>query len=288
MPTITEETTQDFTIEDIEYLRHGSRAMKLRLFRPAGAGPFPVIVDLHGGAWTKGDLNECTARAEYLAKAGLAVAALDFRHAADGYPTSLQDISYAIRWLKTEAANLKLDAGRVGITGQSSGGHLAMLAAMRPRDPRYMEIALRGGVSDASVCCVGMTWPVINPLSRYRNALRLRASDNPPAWTGDIPERHDTYWRTEDAMAEGNPMLALERGEAVETPPAIWVQGKPDPIHDYRDPDNDTGLNEPERFAKNYRDAGGEIEVVYIEQAKRDSVASYEPLAQFFRKQLLG
>ena len=288
MPTVTEETTQDFTIEDIEYLRHGNRAMKLRLFRPAGAGPFPVIVDLHGGAWTKGDLNECTERAEHLAKAGLAVAALDFRHAADGYPTSLQDISYAIRWLKTEAANLKLDAGRVGITGQSSGGHLAMLAAMRPRDPRYMETALRGGVSDASVTCVGMTWPVINPLSRYRNALRLRASDNPPAWTGDIPERHDTYWRTEDAMAEGNPMLALERGEAVETPPAIWVQGKPDPIHDYRDPDTDTGLNEPERFAKNYRDTGGEIEVVYIEQAKRDSVASYEPLAKFFRKQLLG
>lgn len=288
MPTKSEETTRDFTAEDIAYLRHGDRKMMLRLFRPAGAGPFPVVIDLHGGAWTKGDLNECTARAEYLAKAGLAVAALDFRHAADGYPTSLQDISYAIRWLKTEAANLKLDAGRVGITGQSSGGHLAMLAAMRPRDPRYMEIALRGGVTDASVTCVGMTWPVINPLSRYRHALRLRASDNPPAWTGDIPERHDTYWRTEDAMAEGNPMLALERGEAVETPPAIWVQGKPDPIHDYRDPESKLDLNEPERFAKNYRDAGGDISVIYIEQAKRDTVESYEPLAQFFRKQFLG
>jgi len=288
MPTKSEETTRDFTAEDIAYLRHGDRKMMLRLFRPAGAGPFPVVIDLHGGAWTKGDLNECTARAEYLAKAGLAVAALDFRHAADGYPTSLQDISYAIRWLKTEAANLKLDAGRVGITGQSSGGHLAMLAAMRPRDPRYMEIALRGGVTDASVTCVGMTWPVINPLSRYRHALRLRASDNPPAWTADIPERHDTYWRTEDALAEGNPVLALERGEAVETPPAIWVQGKPDPIHDYRDPESKLDLTEPERFAKNYRDAGGDISVVYIEQAKRDTVESYEPLAQFFRKQLLG
>lgn len=288
MPSNTEETTRDFTTEDIEYLRHGDRAMTLRLFRPAGDGPFPVVVDLHGGAWTKGDLNECTERAEHLAKAGLAVAALDFRHAEDGYPTSLQDINYAIRWLKTKAADLKLDANRVGITGQSSGGHLAMLAAMRPRDPRYMEIALRGGSDDASVRCVGMTWPVINPISRYRHALRLRASDNPPAWTGDIPERHDTYWRTEENMAEGNPMLALERGEAVETPPAVWVQGKPDPIHDYRDPEAQVDLNEPERFAKNYRDAGGEIEVVYIDQAKRDSAESYEPLAQFFRKQLLG
>jgi acetyl esterase len=288
MPTKTEERSQSITTEDIEYLRHGDRAMKLRLFRPAGDGPFPVILDLHGGAWTKGDLNECNERAAYLAEKGLAVAALDFRHAADGYPTSLQDINYAVRWLKTKAKDLKLDAARIGITGQSSGGHLAMLAAMRPRDPRYMEIALRGGASDASVTCVGMTWPVINPISRYRHALRLRASDNPPAWTADIPERHDTYWRTEDAMTEGNPMLALERGEAVETPPAVWVQGKPDPIHDYRDPESKLDLNEPERFAKNYREAGGEIDVVYIEQAKRDSAASYEPLAKFFRKHLLG
>jgi acetyl esterase/lipase len=288
MPTQTEEITRNFTTEEIEYLRHGDRALKLRLYRPAGAGSFPVVIDLHGGAWTKGDLNECTDRAEYLAGAGLADAAIDFRHAEDGYPTSLQDINYAIRWLKTEAANLQLDPGRIGITGQSSGGHLAMLAAMRPRDPRYMEIALRGGTNDASVRCVGMTWPVINPLSRYRNALRLRASDNPPAWTADIPERHDTYWSTEEAMAEGNPLLALERGEAVLTPPAIWIQGKPDPIHDYRDPDGGSDLNEPERFAKDYRDAGGEIEVVYIDQAKRDSAESYEPLTRFLRKNLIG
>ena len=37
-------------------------------------------------------------------------------------------------------------------------------------------------------------------------------------------------------MEEGNPMLALERGEDVETPPAIWFQGRPDPVHEYRDP----------------------------------------------------
>jgi acetyl esterase/lipase len=281
--------TQDFTTEDIEYLRHGDRGMTLRLFRPAGNGPFPVVIDLHGGAWNKGDLNECASRDEHLAGAGLAAAALDFRHAADGYPTSLQDINYAIRWLKTNAADLKLDAGRVGITGQSSGGHLAMLAAMRPRDPRYMELAIRGGGStNATVRCVGMTWPVINPISRYRRAIRLRNSDNPPGWVGDIPERHDTYWGTEENMIEGNPMLALERGEALETPPAIWVQGRPDPVHDYLDPDSGGELNEPERFARNYRDAGGEIDVVYIPQENRDSETSSEPIAQFFKKHLLG
>ena len=67
--------------------------MILRLFLPAGAGPFPVILDLHGGAWNKGSIDECTARDTYFAERGLAAAALDFRHAADGYPTSLIDIN---------------------------------------------------------------------------------------------------------------------------------------------------------------------------------------------------
>jgi hypothetical protein len=87
-------------------------------------------------------------------------------------------------------------------------------------------------------------------------------------------------------MAEGNPMLALERGEAVLTPPALWVQGRPDIIHDYRDPESPIPGNEPERFAANYRKVGGEIEVRYIDQAARSTAASFEPIAAFFRKHL--
>ncbi len=107
-----------------------------------------------------------------------------------------------------------------------------------------------------------MLWPVINPLSRYRHALRARAGANPPAWVGNIPDRHDLYWKTEANMTEGNPMLALERGEKVKTPPALWLQGRPDPVHDYRDPEAPIPGNEPERFAANYRRAGGEIELL--------------------------
>ena len=260
--------------------------MILRLFRPVGTGPFPVVVDLHGGAWNRGGIDECQPLDEYLAEAGFAAAALDFRNAADGYPTSLIDINYAIRWLKANAGKLQLDPERVAIAGQSSGGHLAMLAAMRPEDSRYAMLPIKGPSVDARVRCVGMRWPVINPLSRYRYALRGRNSDNPPAWIADIPECHDTYWGTEAAMIEGNPMLALESGEEVETPPAIWIQGRPDPVHDYRDPESPQELNEPERFATNYRKAGGEIEIVDIDQATRTTKTSFEPLAAFFCKYL--
>jgi hypothetical protein len=87
-------------------------------------------------------------------------------------------------------------------------------------------------------------------------------------------------------MAEGNPMLALERGETVDVPPAIWVQGRPDVVHDYRDLDSEIDVNEPERFAQNYRKAGGEIEVLYIDNTVRSTAASFDPLTAFFRKHL--
>ncbi len=279
----------NYTTEDIAYLHHGEVPLMLRLYRPPGPGPFPLVVDLHGGAWTRGDLGECQARDEVLVDAGLAVAALDFRHAGDGYPASLVDINYALRWLKAEAGALRIDPGRVAIAGQSSGGHLAMLAAMRPSDPRYAGIPLAGDRPpvDAGVCCVAMLWPVINPLSRYRHTLRLRQAPEPPAWTATIPERHDLYWRDEQNMAEGNPLLALERGETVRTPPALWIQGRPDQIHDYRDPESDLEQNEPERFQTRYREAGGELELSYVDQARR-SEASLEPLLAFFAGHLPG
>jgi acetyl esterase/lipase len=254
----------------------------MRLFRPAASRPHPVVLDLHGGAWNKGDLGGCQARCEYIAATGIAMAAIDFRQAADGYLATMADINYAVRWLKAHAGEHGLDPDRVGITGQSSGGHLAMLSAMRPHDPRYGAQALPG--VDATVRCVGMTWPVINPLSRYNHAKRARASGD--GWVGDIPERHDIYWKDEAAMAEGNPMLALERGETLATPPALWVQGRPDIVHDYRDPDSPRDLNEPERFAANYRDAGGDIEIVYIEQDNRASQTAHAPLADFFHRHL--
>ena len=276
----------EFTTEDIEYLRHGERALKLRLYKPRGAGPFPAVVDLHGGAWGKGSLEECRGRDEALAKSGLLVAALDFRDGSDGYPTALVDINYAIRWIKARATQLQTRADLVGICGQSSGGHLAMLAAMRPHDPRYMAIPLPAGspAVDATVRSVAMAWAVINPLSRYRNALRERPKGT--AWVGDIPERQTSFWKSEENMSDGNPMLMLERGEKVQMPPALWVQGRPDPVHDYRDPESPVALNEPERFAANYRKAGGTIELQYIEQAARATAAAHDPIAAFFLRQM--
>jgi acetyl esterase/lipase len=278
----------EITTEDVEYLCHGDRKLIARLYKPNGAGPFAAVVDLHGGAWTSGDLTGTRGLDEILAKNGFVAASLEFRHNADGYPTSLVDINYAIRWLKARARDANIDPARVGIAGQSSGGHLAMLAAMRPTHPPYALVSLPAGspAVDASVRAVAMSWPVINPLSRYRHAQKAARSPNPPAFSIGMKEKHDLYWKTEAAMAEGNPMLILERGEKVAMPPALWVQGRPDIVHEYHDDDSSFAGNEPERFISNYRNAGGDIEILYIDNEKRSTSASFDPIAAFFKRHL--
>jgi acetyl esterase/lipase len=278
----------DITSEEVEYLRHGDRRLTARLYRPQGAGPFPAVVDLHGGAWNSGDASGTEGLDETLAKAGFVVASLNFRHAADGYPASLVDINYGVRWLKAHAGEWRIRADRVALAGQSSGGHLAMLAAMRPNDPRYAAQPLPAGSArvDASVQAVAMSWPVINPLSRYHHARRSMKLPNPPAFAVGMEEKHDTYWKSEAAMAEGNPMLILERGEKVNLPPALWVQGRPDIVHDYHDEGSNFPGNEPERFVSNYRKAGGDIEIAYVEYEKRMSSLSYDQIAAFLKKRL--
>ena len=89
------QATYDIDVQDGEYLRHGETPLLARLFIPRGSGPFPIMVELHGGAWERGDLLNGNAANEALAKSGVIVAALDFRvPPVASYPASLADIHH--------------------------------------------------------------------------------------------------------------------------------------------------------------------------------------------------
>ena len=72
-------TTHDFDVEDIEYLRHGDKPLLARIYTPRGAGPFPALVECHGGAWCLSDRLTEKVRHEYMASRGIISVALDFR-----------------------------------------------------------------------------------------------------------------------------------------------------------------------------------------------------------------
>lgn len=262
-----ETKTQNFDVEDVEYLRHGDSPLLMRLFKPHGAGPFPALVELHGGVWTENDRTRSKSHHEWFANNGVAVAAVDFRQGPGGYPNSAIDINYAIRWLKAHAAKLNTRPDLIGITGTSSGGHLAMLAAMRPNEPKFSTVALPPGspAADASVRCVLMFWPVIDPLGRHHNAKRLAEGPNPPPWPPRTMKLSIAYWGSEENMADTSPLLSIKRGDKVSMPPALWIQPRNDLIHDYTDPNSGFNGSEAQRFTAMYKKAGGSIELEYYD-----------------------
>jgi acetyl esterase len=253
-------TRYEIDVEDVEYLRHGAKPLLARIYKPRGTGPFPLIIDLHGGAWCNKDRTSDAGTDEPLAKSGVVVVSLDFRMPPDaGYPGSLQDVNYAVRWCKSRARELKTRPDLIGILGVSSGGHQAMLTALRPQDARYSALPLASKAPlDAEVRAVVLCWPVIDPLGRYRYAKKnqggplAKQADN---WV----ECHGRYWTGGEAeMAEGNPTLALERSEKVALPPVIYLQGTADVAHPVENRD---------RFISNYRKAGGRVELHLFEGA---------------------
>ena len=71
----TSTQTYDVDIADLEYLRHGDKPLLARLFKPKGSGPFPIMLELHGGAWVQGTRENGNEANEALAKTGVIVAA---------------------------------------------------------------------------------------------------------------------------------------------------------------------------------------------------------------------
>jgi acetyl esterase len=237
--------------EDLEYLAGDGPPLFARFYRPAGSGPFPAVLEVHGGAWIGGDRLNNAAIGDHLAAHGIGMLSIDFRMPPlRRYPETVADVNYGIRFLKANAARFATRADLVGGLGTSSGGHLLLLNLLRPRDPRYAALALAVGLqptgltrgADASLAYAVVCWPVADPGARYR-AVRERGNTR-------LAEAHDRFWPSEAAMAEGSPQLILERGEPVETPPVLIMQGTAD--------DNLTA-EMAKNFAAAYRKAGGTI-----------------------------
>src|SRR5439155_17605630 len=253
----------EIAVSEVELRRNrAGRMLMARVYRPTGSGPFPTVLDLHGGAWNAKNRTAEEPMDRALAASGVLVVAIDLTLAPEApYPACVQDANYGVRWLKSKAASWGGDPSRIGVYGSSSGGHVAELLAMRPNDPRYNAIPLPEAPKlDATVAYVAMRSPISNPFARFRNAEKLNRDA--------MVKNHTTFFVPWETIHESNPQEILERHEKVTLVPFLIMQGALD--------DNVLPAVQ-ETFAKTYKAAGGDIQFHVFEDSEHEWVAKPGP-----------
>jgi acetyl esterase/lipase len=250
--------TFDIAVSEVEFRRNAAgRMLMARIYQPKGSGPFPTVLDLHGGAWNAKNRTAEEPMDRALAASGLLVVAIDMTLAPEApYPACVQDANYGVRWLKSKAASWNGDPSRIGIYGSSSGGHVAELLAMRPRDARYNAIPLPGASVDARVAYVAMRSPISNPVLRFENAQKLGRDA--------MVKNHTTFFKPWDTIHESNPQEILDRHEPITLTPLLIMQGALD--------DNVLPAFQ-EKFVASYRAAGGDVQYQLFENSEHEWVA---------------
>jgi acetyl esterase len=235
----------EIKVWDVECRRDPVRTLLARVYQPQGDGPFPVLLDVHGGAWNDQDRTANAPVDERLAASGILVVAIDVRLAREApYPGSVADVNYGIRWLKAKAREWNGEPETLGALGSSSGGHVLELCAMRPHDGRYTIYPLPESPHlDATLKYVIARSPISNPLARYEQAQKMQRAT--------LITNSELYFNPWDSIFDANPQQILERGEAVKLPPMFVLQGELD--------DNVLPAVQ-EHFVATYRAAGGKID----------------------------
>jgi acetyl esterase/lipase len=253
----------ELKVSEVEFRRtKAGRMLMARIYQPVGAGPFPTMIDLHGGAWNAKDRFAEEPMDRALAASGVLVVAIDMTLAPEApYPACIQDANYGVRWLKWKAASWNGDPSKIGVYGSSSGGHVAELLGMRPRDARYNAIALPEAPNlDATVAYVATRSPISDPYARYQQAEKMERAE--------MIKNSKAYFNPWDTIYDANPQQMLDRREALSLPPMLVMQGALD--------DNVLPALQ-EKFAASYRAAGGDCQLEMFDGCNHEWTAEPGP-----------
>src|SRR6267154_3442085 len=248
----------ELKVSEVEFRRNAvGRMLMARVYQPQGAGPFPTLLDLHGGAWNNKDRRAEEPMDRAIAASGVLVVAIDMTLAPEApYPACVQDANYGVRWLKSKAAAWTGDAAKIGVFGSSSGGHVAELLGMRPRDARYNAIPLVSAPNDATVAYVATRSPISNTFARFQNAEQKKREN--------MMKNNKPFFVPWETIHEANPQEILERREPVTMVPLLIMQGALD--------DNVLPAAQ-EKFAATYKAAGGQVDFRVFPDSEHEWVA---------------
>ncbi len=202
------------TIRNVVYKKLSDGELKCDMFIPSGAGPFPAILAVHGGAWRSGTKVTMLRHAWRMVSAGYVVVAIDYRHAPEHkFPAQIHDCKHAVRWMRANADAYKIDVDRLGAFGYSAGGHLvALLGTTGPQDGLEGEVeASLAGFSSRIQCVVAGGAPCeFSWIAPNSNAL--------------------VYWlgKTKSASPEAYQLASPTNYVTIDDPPFFLFHGKSD------------------------------------------------------------
>jgi len=253
---------------DVPFARAEGQELQARIYRPRGEADIPLaaLVDVHGGAWSRGDRLTGAFHGRALAASGLLVVSLDFRQGSEAkHPAASADIAAGARYVRANAQRLGVDPRRIGIVGSSSGGQLALLAGVKPGAPEHAgtpivraDGSLDAGPGDESVAFILALYPVADPHARFRYVVG-RQDDGSGFDAKRLIAAHHGYFSSEAQMAEASVTRIVAAREARALPP-VWV-AQPEL-------DDNVPAAIAEAFVQAYQQAGGSVERVHFPGAR--------------------
>jgi len=246
---------------DVEFAQVGDVRLTLDAFVPAGEGPFPTCILVHGGGFMRGDKHSYIKPLfEPLGQAGFVWFTINYRLAPDHrWPACADDVATAIRWVRKHAAEYKVDPERIALIGESAGGHLVSWVGTQ---------TAREKAGDTAVAAVV---PIYAPHDlEFQVRSRKELGPSMTALLG-LTELNEDAWRT---LREASPSNEV-RGDL---PPYLLIHG---------DADAQVPYEQSPRFRDKMLASGNVCDLITIPGGAH-GMGTWEKLGTNYQEQLIA
>jgi acetyl esterase/lipase len=227
---VTPSTTEAQTLKDVAYATNSS-AQKMDIYVPAGAGPFPVVVLIHGGAFKAGDKAMEATNAAKLVSNGYVAISINYRLSGEAvFPAAVHDCKAAVRFIRANASTYRINPNKIGTWGASAGGHLSAMLGTSGGDT-YLEGTQGANLTTSSTVQASIDWfGPINFATMVSEGLVL-------GFAASYNVNNESQYLGVDANAPANIAIVNKSNPTTyidANDPPFWIQvGSADPLIPY-------------------------------------------------------